>query len=284
MLFRTVPANSPFNYGQRLRLTRFATRLSIKHMSFDISQLLEQWDYQPGQPAVRKFTGKDGQEKIQLRVDLGVLQMNAEGRPDGKRPLGHASLYEHYQSKLYKHLASHQGNDAGFKLTPGDCVKLQLEAFQYHNRYNCQLQLKDYAAVVRDTDRNLAVLDFVEKFAENEELSWSLQQFRPQLLMIQARACATQSLEAKDYATAIQQIEEGITRIRDFYRKHERTEALETCGEITWLKNWLEQVFTLRPLSRRERLERDLDEAVTNEDYEKAAQVRDALRNLKTSD
>jgi hypothetical protein len=253
-------------------------------MSFDISQLLEQWDYQPGQPAVRKFIGKDGQEKIQLRVDLGVLQMNTEGRPDGKRPLGHASLYEHYQAKLYKHLAGHQGNDSGFKLSAGDCVKLQLEAFQYHNRYNCQLQLKDYAAVVRDTERNLAVLDFVEKFAENEELSWSLQQFRPQLLMIQTRACATQSLEAKDYATAIQQIEDGIARIREFYRKHERTELLEQCGEITWLRNWLEQVFTLRPLSRRERLERDLNEAVTNEDYEKAAQVRDALRNLKTSD
>ena len=66
-------------------------------MNFDISQLLEQWDYQPGQAAVRKFTGKDGVEKIQLRLDLGLLQMNAEGRPDGKRPLGHASLYDYYQ-------------------------------------------------------------------------------------------------------------------------------------------------------------------------------------------
>jgi len=53
---------------------------------------------------------------------------------------------------------------------------------------------------------------------------------------------------------------------------------------VTWLKNWLEQVFTLRPMSQRQRLERDLSEAVTNEDYEKAAQVRDALRNLKPSD
>jgi hypothetical protein len=253
-------------------------------MSFDISQLLEQWDYQPGQPAVRKFIGKDGLEKIQLRVDLGVLQMNAEGRPDGKRPLGHASLYEHYQAKLVKHLSTHSGNTDGFKLSANDCVKLQLEAFQYHNRYNCQLQLKDYAAVVRDTDRNLAVLDFVEKYAENEELSWSLQQFRPQLLMIQTRARATQSLEVKDYNTAVEQIENGISRIREFYRKHERTDMLEQCGEITWLKNWLEQVFTLKPLSEREKLERDLHEAVSNEDYEKAAQVRDALRNLKPTE
>jgi len=250
-------------------------------MSFDISQLLEQWDYQPGQPSVRKFVGKDGTEKIQLRVDLGVLQMNAEGRPDGKRPLGHASLYEHYQAKLYKHLAANGGNDTGFKLTAADCVKLQLEAFQYHNRYNCQLQLKDYAAVVRDTERNLAVLDFVEKHAENEELSWSLQQFRPQLLMINARAHATQSLETKDYGAAVTQIERGIARIREFYRLHSRTDLLEQCGEITWLKNWLDQVSALRPMTERQKLENALSEAVNNEDYEKAAQVRDAIRNLK---
>jgi UvrB/uvrC motif len=254
------------------------------YMSFDITQLLEQWDYQPGQPSVRKFVGKDGLEKIQLRVDLGVLQMNAEGRPDGKRPLGHASLYEHYQAKLAKHLAAHPGNVPAFKLSPNDCVKLQLEAFQYHNRYNCQLQLKDYPAVVRDTERNLTVLDFVEKYAENEELSWSLQQFRPQLLMIQTRAMATQSLEAKEHNAAVKQIEDGIVRIREFYRNHDRSDLLESCGEITWLKNWLDQVLSVRPLSQRERLERDLNEAVSNEDYEKAAQVRDALRNLKTTE
>src|SRR4051812_10799411 len=58
----------------------------IAAMSFDISHILDKWEYHPGQVVVRKFIGRDGQEKIQLRVDLGLLQMNAEGRPDGKRP------------------------------------------------------------------------------------------------------------------------------------------------------------------------------------------------------
>ena len=62
------------------------TGVHIAAMNFDISHLLESWDYQAGQVIVRKFTAKDGVEKIQLRVDLGLLQMNAEGRPDGKRP------------------------------------------------------------------------------------------------------------------------------------------------------------------------------------------------------
>jgi protein-arginine kinase activator protein McsA len=37
-------------------------------------------------------------------------------------------------------------------------------------------------------------------------------------------------------------------------------------------------------LSKREQLERDLNEAVQHEDYEKAARVRDALKKLKPSD
>ncbi len=88
-------------------------------MSFDISHILEQWDYQPGMASVRRFMGKDGVEKIQLRLDLGLLQMNSQGRPDGKRPLGFASLLESYQAKLQKHLTANDGNDSSFPFEGG---------------------------------------------------------------------------------------------------------------------------------------------------------------------
>src|SRR6266436_46391 len=136
-------------------------------MNLDISHLLEDWDYQPGQVAVRKFKAKDGTEKIQLRVDLGLLQMNAEGRPDGKKPFGYPSLYEFYEARLYKHLAAHDGRDKGFKLSAEDCAKPQLEALQYHHRYICLLQLEDYPSVIRDGERNLQVFEFVSKHAES---------------------------------------------------------------------------------------------------------------------
>jgi hypothetical protein len=250
-------------------------------MDFDISPLLEQWPYKAGQVVVRKFKGKDNKEKIQLRVDLGVLQMNAEGRPDGKRPFGHNSLFDYYQAKLHKFLAAHDGSDEGFKLTSEDCSKLQLEALQFHHRYICLLQLEDYAGVVRDAERNLAVFNFVGKHAESEELAWSLRQFQPQLMMILTRGRATQSLENKDYAVAISQIEEGIEDIRTFYREHSRTEAAEMSGELHSLETWLTEIRANRPLSAREKLEQALSEAVQQEDYEKAAKVRDALKNLK---
>lgn len=251
-------------------------------MDFDITHLLEQWDYSPGQVVVRKFKGKDGKEKIQLRVDLGMLQMNAEGRPDGKRPFGHASLFDYYQSRLHKYVAAHDGDGDGFELKPEDCAKLQLEALQYHHRYICLLQLADYAGVVRDAERNLEMFKFVAKHTHSEELAWSLQQFQPQLIMILTRARAMQLLDVKDHTAAIDQVEKGLEEIRDFYREHSRHDLLEQSGEILSLEAWLVEVRASKPLSAREKLEQSLSEAVKQEDYERAAQVRDALRNLKS--
>src|SRR3954466_6023144 len=100
-------------------------------MNFDISDLLSSWEYQAGQIVVRRFKGKDGKEKIQLRVDLGLLQMNVKGRPDGKQPFGHETLLEHYQARLAKYRAKNDGNEAGFRLDAEDCGKLQQEAIQF---------------------------------------------------------------------------------------------------------------------------------------------------------
>jgi len=253
-------------------------------MDFDITHLLDQWDYSPGQVVVRRFKAKDGKDKIQLRVDLGLLQMNAEGRPDGKRPFGHPSLFEYHQSRLYKHVAAHEGSDEDFVLKAEDCAKLQMEAIQYHHRYICLLQLEDYPAVIRDAERNLAVFEFVGKYAESEELAWALRQFQPQLLMVLARARGAQAVKAEDYTLAIQQVEESLEQIRNFYREHSRADNADQSPEVQSLEAWLEEIRSKKPLSARERLERALNEAVQSEDYERAAKVRDELKNLKSAE
>lgn len=249
-------------------------------MNFDISHLLEHWDYAPGQVTVRKFVGKDGQEKIQLRLDLGLLQMNAQGRPDGKRPFGHPSLFDFYLAKLEQHRLSHDGDDETFVLKSEDVSRLQMEAFQYHHRYVCLLQLEDLPEVLRDTDRNLKVFQFVAEYAETEELAWAVLQFTPQILMIHTRAVASQFLETEEYGPALKEISEGIARLREFYEAHGRQDLMAQSAEITRLEHWMGEVEQKRPLTKREQLEKDLHEAVHREDYEKAARVRDALRKL----
>ncbi len=99
--------------------------------------------------------------------------------------------------------------------------------------------------------------------------------------MVLTRARAAQALEADDYEMAVQQVEEGLEQIRAFQREHSLPEAAEMSGEVQSLENWLEEIRARRPLSAREKLERALRDAINSENYERAAQVRDALRNLK---
>ena len=54
-------------------------------MSYDISYILGDWPYRPDEITVRIIDGEEGRRKIQLRLDLGILQMEFDGRPDGRR-------------------------------------------------------------------------------------------------------------------------------------------------------------------------------------------------------
>jgi hypothetical protein len=251
-------------------------------MNWDISRVLSKWDYQPGQVTVRRFKGRDGVEKLQLRVDLGILQMNADGRPDGKQPMGYPSLFEFQQARLLKHVAEHEGTDTGFTLKAEDCAKLQVEALQYHHRYICLLQLSDFVGAVRDAERNLEVFAFAAKHAESEDLAWALQQFQAQAMMIHIRARAMQGLDTEDYQSAIEAVEQGVERLREFSRQHGRSGPGDGAAEVASLEAWLGELRSQRPLTRREQLERAMAEALRLEDYEKAAQVRDQLKVLES--
>jgi hypothetical protein len=252
-------------------------------VNFDISDILDAWEFEPGQVMVRKFTGKDGSEKIQLRLDLGILQMSAEGRPDGKRPHDCDSAFDYYLAQRKEHERLHPGNEKPFMLDGPACIELQLEVLQYHHRYLCLFQLEDYEGVIRDTERNVGVFDFVEKHADAEEMVAAVLQFRPQVLMMQTRAKSALALRSNNFTAATTLVESGLEELRAFYKARGREDLLDHSDEIESLQSWLEDINSMRPLSKREKLQRALGEAIRREDYEKAAKYRDALRNLDAS-
>src|ERR1700712_4965594 len=127
-----------------------------KSPSKDISAVLKGWDYEAGTINVRKVAGNDGQAKLQMRLDLGLLQMELTGRPDGRKPHGHESLLEYYEAKLGDH-RERNGNDLGFQLSSEACQALREEAVMFYHRYLSLFVLEDFAGVVRDTGRNLRV-------------------------------------------------------------------------------------------------------------------------------
>src|SRR5437899_1059200 len=75
-------------------------------MSQDIRPLLVGWDFEPERMQVRTISGEDGAEKIQMRIDLGLIQMEINGRPDGERPEGFESLLDVYEARAREAVAA----------------------------------------------------------------------------------------------------------------------------------------------------------------------------------
>jgi hypothetical protein len=246
-------------------------------MSLDLNTVLKDWPHQNGSIKVRKIVGLDGREKLQLRIDLGVLQMEINGRPDGVRPYGCESLLDYHQRRAA--LAEEGEND--YELTPEQCAELQQEGIQYYHRYLSLFQINDFAGVVRDTQRNLDLFDFVAEHTERDELAWTLQQFRPYVIMMNTRAKASIFLGQGNFPQAIVEIEKGRDAIFDFFQKSNFPELAAKSSEVHFLEEWLTEVKAKRPLSKIEIMQREMETAIAKELYERAAEIRDAIRMLE---
>lgn len=246
-------------------------------MSQDLNDLLGDWPYEPGQLKVRKILGSDGEDKIQLRLDMGILQMELSGRPDGQEPFGMESLLD-YQEQRAKD-AEEAGEE--FQLTPDELGELQAEGVQYYHRYIALFQLEEWKLVARDTRRNLDMFSFVGRYAPSDELSWSVQQFRPYVMMMNTRAKANLALEKSDVEAAITLVEKAVDKIRRFYKDMNHEELADDCPEAASLEEWLQELRKDRPLTPIEEMTKEMEQAIRTEKYERAAELRDAIEALK---
>jgi hypothetical protein len=67
-----------------------------------IEQILKDWPYDPETVNVRVVRADDGREVIQMRIDMGLLQLETTGRPDGSRPSGHETYYDYLVSRDFQ--------------------------------------------------------------------------------------------------------------------------------------------------------------------------------------
>jgi len=249
-------------------------------MSLDLNTLLNDWPHESGAIKVRKIIGLDGREKLQLRIDLGMLQMEMTGRPDGHRPHNCESLLQYHQRRA----ARAEARGDLYELTPEQCSELQQEGIQYYHRYLSLFQINDFPAVIRDTQRNLDLFEFVALHTERDELAWSFQQFRPYVLMMNTRAKASILLGDGKFGEAMREIERGRDAIQDFFQQSSFPEMAQKSSELAFLEEWLEEVSSKRPLSKLEIMQREMEVAIASELYERAAELRDAIKLLKTAD
>ncbi len=249
-------------------------------MSQDLSRILDDWPYEPGQLSVRMIEGDDGKPKIQMRVDLGVLQMEVEGRPDGMRPDDAESVLEAIEAELDAHIA--EGGEAeAFKIDGDTCRILREEAAQYYHRYVALFILEEYEGVVRDTSRNLRVLDLCRNHADDEEDALLLEQYRPYLEMMRARALASEAIRDQEPKAALLAIDEALARIKEMFEEAEQGELYDQAPEVQLLKGMRDQLVPKLPVSPQSELKDRLKRAIEAENYELAAILRDELRMMK---
>jgi len=248
-------------------------------MSLDLNWLVKDWSHEPGAIKVRKIMGLDGKEKLQLRIDLGLLQMEMEGRPDGQRPHNCESLLHYHQRRAKR--AVERGEP--YVLTPEQCAELQQEGIQYYHRYLSLFQINDFHGVIRDTQRNLDLFNFIATHTDRDEVAWSFQQFRPYVIMMNTRAKASIFLGEGKFAEAMKEIERGRDTIQEFFQQSNFPELAQKSSELAFLEEWLEEVSSKRPLSKLEIMQREMETAIAKELYERAAELRDAIKVLKAS-
>lgn len=249
-------------------------------MSKDITSLLTNWDYDPTKVSARWVKGQDGLMKIQLRLDLGLFQMEADGRPDARKPRGYSTLLDYYLT-----LERTSRGTPFPRLGEDACSELQQEAVQFYYRYLALHALRHYEGVIRDTRHNMAILELVERHAEDEDLAWEFVQYYPYIRMMNARALAEQFTDGgrNEYEMAILCVDEAIKDVRKFWKKYDDTEYDEdiTTEEEEVLGELLEDLRKRKPKSEAEKLREDLERAIVLENYELAASLRDTLHKIE---
>jgi hypothetical protein len=247
-------------------------------MDSDLKPLLNSWPYDPDD-CVRVVSLANGRDVIQVRLPLGIEQYELDGRPDGSLPHGAESALNHYLARLEE--ARKSGAEAGFRLDPDECVELFNEGVLYYYRYLHLFQLKDWPRTVRDTIRNLKLFDFVHKYAKRDEDRQYLEQWRPYVLRINAVAAAMVAMGDNNHHRALALVHEAAEAIEALPDIDEDTFHFERRRSMEALHELADEIQKSKPLTELEQLENQLLEAVTAERYERAAELRDRIRNLR---
>lgn len=245
---------------------------------FDLRDLLARWAYDPADN-LRIVRGNDGREILQVRTPLGIEQYEMKGRPDGKRPYGKESLLDYHLGRLTKAKAA--GEAAAFTLDADECELLFNEGTIYYFRYLHCFQLKRWHETVRDTARNLKLFDLVNRYAERTEDQEHLEKWRPYILRVNAMARAMIELEDNGHVAAIQIVKDAAQAIESLPDRSDETFKFERKRSLLALKDLAVQIERSRPLTERERLEKEMHRAVEKQEFERAAVLRDRLRELR---
>ena len=246
-------------------------------MSRDIDGALEDWEYKPGVVQARIITSDKGRDVIQMRLDLGVLQMEMTGRPDGDRPFSHATFFDYLKQEARRA----QRKDKPFVLSEAQCEQSDREFIQFYHRRVAWMALRKFSLAVADAKHTLAFMNFVREHSPSDEFTQAHEQYRGFVLFHHTQAAAAEALERDDAEGAIDAIGDGLKQMRAFFSDFEVEEQMEDDGMVQQLRKMERSLREMHHIETT--LREQLEEAVAKEDYEGAAKLRDALRRREAA-
>ncbi len=244
----------------------------------DIKSLMDEWPYEPDQN-IRMVRFSDGRVLLQVRLPMGIEQFEVKGRPDGKTPHHLESALAYHEKRLKE--AVENRSDQQFKLDHDACEELFDESTLYYLRYIRYLEIEDWERTLEDTHHNLRLFDLVARYAANHDDRIHLEQWRPYLMRVNALASAMLELKNKQPRVALQILQEAIVRIRALPALDFEAYNQEMRHSIAELNALLKRIREDTPPSPVDTLEKDLQEAIRTEDYERAAVLRDQIGQLR---
>ena len=246
-------------------------------MSADMTEILREWEYDSDNQ-IRIVQADDGRQVLQVRQPMGIEQYELDGRPDGKKPFGRDTALEEYQARLENYSASH-GGDEGFALSHEDFAHLQGEGVLFYFRYLVLFQIGDFVRTSRDTEHNLSLFTLVEKYGDSDDDRKELLQYKPYVLRMNAIARAMISLHKEMKAAAEDILNSAISAIENMGEIDTPAFQFERVRSLNYLKATLKQIHEKKG-SPVEILKKELSTAIEEEDYERAAALRDRIREF----
>jgi UvrB/uvrC motif len=237
-----------------------------------IDDALADWEFQAGIVQARLVHASDQRQVIQLRVDLGILQMETAGRPDGKRPNGFVTYFDFLQQEARETAKTGKL----FVMDEEQCQEADREFGQYYQRRISWLFLRHYAKAIADADHTLAFMDFVKTHSPAEQYTQAHEQYRGFVTFQRTQAAAALALELHNPEAAIDEVRGGLTKLQAFFASFDAEDQMEDDDMVQHLRKIEGSLRDQHGIEAT--LQEKLDQAVANEDYEEAARLRDALR------
>jgi hypothetical protein len=254
------------------------------YLSLDLRRITDFWPNREADKRVaRLITGRCGEDQVQLLCDLGLMQFAVSGRPDGATYHSFDSVLDYCTHELSLVPRSRAAAAIG-RLVSGEVLTdLVREANLFNYRRLAFHLMGDFEREARD----LAVLARINPLLRQARVA---DVDFPQHIQQNVIGQVSLALKNKRYEAALVLIRRGVHDIRRFYRACAENNEIayqpgETPDEIQVLRRLQGAVYERLPVDDPTRLRRglkaELKAAVEEEDYERAAKLRDALANTR---